>query len=113
MKLKYFSLIAEQSFKTGPGGERLFYYIGNFWPKPYIIPDPETEKRLFTKYLWIVRISISTLIVGQPFLLLVKSEIVKAPYWFVIYTVSVLFLIWLVIWIAFRKDLRTLKRATV
>jgi hypothetical protein len=68
MKIKYFSWMAEQSFKTSLDGERLFYYLGGFWSKPYIVPDQETEKRLYKKQFWVLRIFLSVIILGQPFL---------------------------------------------
>jgi hypothetical protein len=65
--VRYFAYIAEQSFKTGPGGERLFY-LGGPWSRPYIIPDAETEHRLFRRHLWALRIMLGALILAMPVL---------------------------------------------
>ncbi len=111
MKIKYFSYIAEQSFKTSPTGERLFFH-GGFWSRPYIIPNEETERRLFKKQLWMLRILLGTLILGQPFLLIAIPNIMLAPLWYVIYLVAVMLLFWSVNWLVFRTDLSTLKRTS-
>ncbi len=113
MKIKYFSYIAERSFKTSPSGERLFYYLGGlggFWLKPYIIPDQVTEKRLFKKHLWMLRIFIGTMILGQPFLFIAIPNIVETPMGFIFYFVAIMLLYWLVNWVIFRKDLSQLSR---
>ena len=111
MKLRYFSYIAEQSFKTSPSGERLFYYFGGVWSRPYIIPNEETEKRLFKKQLWVLRLSLGALILGQPFLLMAVPNIIAVPLWYILYLVSVGLLSWLANWLAFRSELPLLKRA--
>ncbi len=110
MKIKYFSYIAEQSFKTSPSGERLFYYLGGFWSKPYIIPDSEIEGRLFKKQLWMLRIFLGALILGQPFLFIAMPDIVKKPLGFILYLIAIMFLYWFTNWLVFRKDLSILKR---
>jgi hypothetical protein len=61
--MRYFAYIAEQSFRTGPNGERLFYTSGP-WSRPYIIPDAETEQKLFRRQLWSMRILLGALILG-------------------------------------------------
>src|SRR5215213_10011888 len=112
MKIKYFSYIAEQSFKTLPNGERLFYFLRGFWSKPYVIPDDETEKRLFKKHLWFVRIFFGTFILSQPVLFFVLPDIaamVIRPVGFVLYFALMMFLAWFVNWLIFRKDIQSLK----
>jgi hypothetical protein len=111
MKIKYFSWMAEQSFKASPSGERLFVHGGGFWSKPYIIPNEETEKRLFNKQLWMLRILIGGLILGQPFLFIAVPNIIKVPFWLVFYLLAALSLAWLVNWLVFRNELHKLKRA--
>jgi hypothetical protein len=39
--MRYFAYIAEQSFKTAPSGERLFFPYGP-WSRPYVLPDADT-----------------------------------------------------------------------
>lgn len=67
--MRYFGDIAEQAFKTAPDGRRLFYR-GGPWSRPYIIGDAETEQRLFKKHLWMMRMLLGGMIIGQPFLFL-------------------------------------------
>ena len=111
MKIKYFSYIAEQSFKTSPSGERLFYYLGGFWSKPYIIPDQEIEKRLFKKQLWMLRIFLGAMILGQPFLFIAMPDIVETPLGYILYFIIMMLLYWFVNWLVFRKDFSILNRA--
>ena len=111
MKIKYFAYIAEQSFKTSPNGERLFYFLGGVWSKPYIIPDAEMERQLFKKQLWLLRIFLGTLILGQPFLFIAMPDVVKTPLGFILYFLVIMLLYWFVNWHVFRKDLLALKRA--
>ncbi len=112
MKLRYFSYITERAFQTSPGGERLFLYAGQFWAKPYVIPDEETEKRLFKKQLWMWRILFGALILCELFLLKAMPSIMYVPLWFVITLVAVLALFYLVNWLIFRKELQVLKRSS-
>lgn len=111
MKIKYFSYIAEQSFKTSPSGERLFYSSGGIWSKPYIIPDQEIEKRLFKKHLWMLRILLGALILGQPFLFIAVPNIIETPLVFTLYLVGIALLYCFVNWLVLRKDLSMLSRA--
>ncbi len=110
MKIKYFSYIAEQSFKTSPNGERLFY--SGFSLTPYVIPNQDTEKRLFRKQLWFLRIGLGGLILSQPFLFLNIPAIINAPLWFLSYLVVIMLLFGLANWLIFRNELPNLKRAT-
>ena len=48
MKFSFFSYIAKDAFISLPTGERVFRF-GTFWTKPYIVPDSETENKLFKK----------------------------------------------------------------
>jgi hypothetical protein len=114
MKLKFFSYSVEQCFKTSPSGERLFFHAGVFRPRQYIIPDEETEKRLFKKLLWLSRIFWSALILVQPFLFIAIPNFPKIPpLWFVLYVVATMVLYLFVNWLVFRKELLTLKRTNM
>ena len=66
MHMRYFHYIAEQAFKTTPDGRR-FFYRGGPWSRPYLVPDPETEQRLFTKQLWMMRVLLGGMISGSRF----------------------------------------------
>lgn len=110
MKIKPFAYTAEQSFKTSPNGERLFYFLGGVWSKPYIIPDAEIERQLFKKQLWLLRIFFGTLILGQPLLFIAIPDIIKTPLGVILYFLAIMLLYCFVNWRVFRKDLVTLKR---
>lgn len=108
--MRYFTYIAEQSFKTSETGERLFY-LGGPWKRPYIIPDAETEDRLYWKQVWMLRFTLGSMIVGQPFLFLLYPQIMSEPYWFVVYLVAVMAITWVISRIVFARDLSRLERA--
>lgn len=108
--MRYFTYIAEQSFKTSETGERLFY-LGGPWKRPYIIPDAETEDRLYWKQVWMLRFTLGSMIVGQPFLFLLYPQIMSEPYWFVVYLVAVMAITWVISRIIFARDLSRLERA--
>ncbi len=115
MQIKYFSYIAEQSFKTLPDGRKLFFFFTGLWSKPYVIPDHETEKRLFNKHLWFVRLFFGSFIISQPLLFITFPNIATAaikPIGFLLYFAVMLFLARFVIWLIFRKDIQVLKPAT-
>lgn len=111
MKIRYFSYIAEQAFVTGPSGERLFYCgLDGFWSRPYVIPDEATEKRLYQKHLWLWRLTLGPLLLGQPFLLQAVRSIghtlvvlcLFVGAWYLAFAVAN--------WLVFRRDLAKLKR---
>ncbi|MGA2248701.1 MAG: hypothetical protein ABSH48_27415 [Verrucomicrobiota bacterium] len=104
--MRYFTYIAEQSFKSDDEGRRLFY-IGSPFSQPYLIPDASTETRLFRKMTWNHRIFLSVLIIGQPFLF---RYYFQRPWLFFVFLVSVMVLQWVVLRIVFHSDLRVLQR---
>jgi hypothetical protein len=108
--MRYFTYIAEQSFKTSVSGERLFYR-GGPWSRPYVVPDVATEQRLYRKQVWMLRALLGGLIVGQPFLFMFRPEVLYEPYWFLVYFVAVIGFFWLVGRFVFSRDLRSLQRA--
>jgi hypothetical protein len=110
--MRYFTYIAEQSFKTSPTGERLFYR-GGPWSRPFIIPDADTEQRLYKKQVWILRVLLGGLLLIQPFLFVFVPELLRQPYWFLVYLVIVTALFWGVGRIVFGRDLKSLQRAPV
>jgi hypothetical protein len=82
--VRYFTSIAEQLFKTGPNGERLFFHSG-LWPRTYIIPDANTERRILRKKIWTLCISdclVLGLILVLPFLFAWFPEIKRSPLYF-------------------------------
>jgi hypothetical protein len=50
----------KRMFKTAPNGERLFYLRG----ESYIVPDSATERHLYWKALWLLRIFVANLLFG-------------------------------------------------
>ncbi|MCB1225237.1 MAG: hypothetical protein KDK99_05445 [Verrucomicrobiales bacterium] len=108
--MRYFTYLAEQAFKTSATGERLFYR-GGPWSRPFIIPDADTEQRLFKKQTWIFRILLGGLIVGQPFLFILRPEVVHQPYGFLVYFFVVMLVYWFIGRVVLATDLRGLQRA--
>ncbi len=108
--MRYFTYIAEQAFKTSASGERLFYR-GGPWSRPYIIPDVATEQRLYRKHVWMLRVLLGGLIIGQPFLFILRPHVLREPYWFVIYFIGVMVVFWVVGRVVFARDLSGLQQA--
>lgn len=107
--MKYFTYLAEQSFKTDAEGQRVFY-SGGPWSRPYIIPDEETERRLFRKHLWFMRIVMGGLILIMPFLLVTFPIINKDPIIFLIYIVGITVASRIISYLVFRSELSKLSR---
>jgi hypothetical protein len=108
--MRYFTYIAEQSFKTGPNGERLFYHSGP-WSRPYLIPDAETERAIYRKQVWMLRIALGGLIVTQPFLFIRHPEVIGSSLNFIAYMAAITFGFWIVGRIVLAPELRRLERA--
>jgi len=106
--MRYFTYIAEQSFKSDNEGHRLFY-IGSPLSRPYLIPDEPTESRLFRKMTWYYRIFLSALILGQSFLI---RYFIFRPWLFLAFLAFVMALQWFVLRVIFHYDLRLLQRRT-
>lgn len=109
--MRYFTYMAEQAFKTSAKGERLFYR-GGPCSRPFIIPDADTEQRLYGKQVWMLRFLLGALIVGQPILFMLHPEVPSEPFWFLAYFVFVMALFWIVGRIVFARDLRSMERAS-
>lgn len=108
--MRYFTYLAEQAFKTSPTGERLFYRSG-FWSRPYIIPDAAMEQKLYKKTVWTLRVSLGGLIIGQPLLFVLCPNVLREPYWFLVYFVVFMAVYCVVCKAIFAHDLRGLQRA--
>jgi len=108
--MRYFTYIAEQAFKTSASGERLFCR-GGPWSRPYIVPDVVTEQRLYRKQVWMLRVLLGGLVLGQPLLFVLRPEVLHEPYLFLIYFVVVMAVFWFVGRVVFARDLRELQRA--
>lgn len=106
--MRYFAYMADQSFKTAPGGERLFYF-GGPWSRPYIIPDSATEHRLYRKVLWSLRIMLGGLIVAVPFFS--RASLFENSLYFFAYLAIVTAVFWLGRKLVLMADLRRLERA--
>lgn len=107
--MRYFTYIAEQAFKTSPKGERLFYQ-GGPWSRPYIIPDQATEQRLYKKQVWLMRIFLGGLILGQPFLFVYLPDLIKQPLTFLIYFFGLMALYHFVTRAVFAEELDCLQQ---
>lgn len=107
--MRYFTSLADQSFKTAPSGERLFYPDGP-WTRPYIMPDATTEQRLYRKMVWMYRILLGGTILGLPILFWMVPHILDRPLYFVGCIVAMSALYWLVGRVLFAPDLAGLHR---
>ena len=74
----YFDYIATQSFKSAPNGKRLFYR-GGTRSRPYLVPDQATVQRLYIRQMWLLRLLLGALILGQPFLFLLVPGVIREP----------------------------------
>lgn len=108
--MRYFTYMAEQSFKTAPSGERMYFSSGP-WSRPYVLPDGETEGRIYRKLVWMFRIMIGGLILGQPFAFLFFPALVRNPIYFAAYLVGLTVAFWLTRRLLLAWDLRGLSRA--
>ena len=105
--MRYFAYIAEQSFKTAASGERLFFPYDP-WSRPYVLPDADTERRIYWKLVWQLRIMLGRLD-GMPILLLWRAAD-SAPY-FLVEIVAAAAIFVLVSKVLLASDLRGLGRA--
>lgn len=106
----YFDYIAKQSFRSAPSGKRLFYRGGS-WSRPYLVPDQATEQRLYIRQLWLLRLLLGVLILGQPFLFLLVPGVIREPLWFLGYLIAVMVVSGVAGHLLFRGPLRGLRRA--
>lgn len=107
--MRYFGYIAEQAFKTAPDGRRLFYR-GVPWARPYVVPDADTEQRLFKKQVWMLRVVLGAIIIGQPFLFMFVPDVTIKTLWFLGYLAVVLIGFAIIGNIVFRDELVKLSR---
>lgn len=105
--MRYFTYIAEQSFKTDAEGRHLFY-LGSPFSRPYVVDDPSTASRLFRKLTWHYRVFLSALIIGEAFLF---PHIIRHPWVFFVFLGGVVALQWIVLRLVFFSELRALSRA--
>jgi hypothetical protein len=107
--MRYFTYIAEQSFKTAPSGERVFFGSGP-WSRPYVLPDAATEQRIYRKLVWMLRIMLGGLILSQPILFVWFPGIVNKPMVFATYLVGLTVAFALARHVLLASDLRGLDR---
>jgi hypothetical protein len=107
--VRYFAYIAEQSFKAGPGGERLFYF-GGPWSRPYIIPDAQTEHRLFRRHLWSLRVMLGALILAMLVLFAAVPVFSASSLHFFVFFAGAMALYWIGIRLVLMPELRRLER---
>jgi hypothetical protein len=104
--MRCFTYLAEQSFKTDAEGQRLFC-LGGPLSRPFLVPDPATESRMFRKLSWFHRVFFTT---GFVVLLLLLPRFLDRPTRFIVYLGAETALHWLVLKILFSADLRKLSR---
>jgi hypothetical protein len=103
----YFTLVADQAFKTSPTGERLFY-VGGRRSRPYIIPDAATEQRLRRKHRAIFWTAHGSPYAGELLLAVLRPGQLRRLYWSLIYPIVVVGIWYVVTRVAFAGDLREL-----
>jgi hypothetical protein len=107
--MRYFTYIAEQSFKTGPNGERLFLLSGP-WSRPYVVPDAETERAIYRKQVWTFRILLGGLIVALPFAFVWFPQWIAGPINFIAFVAAITLGFWLVSYLVLTPELRRCER---
>ena len=108
--MRYFTYIADKSFKTAPNGERVFYQ-GGPWTRPYVIPNAATEQRLYWKQVWTLRIMLGGIIIGMPAVILLAPSALNNSIHSLIFIAAAAALSWTVTRLVFARDLRTLRRS--
>ncbi len=108
--MRYFTYMADKSFKTAPNGERVFYQ-GGPWSRPYVIPDAATEQRLYWKQVWLLRIMLGGIIFGMPAVILLAPSVLNNSIHSLIFIAAAAALSWTVSRLVFVRDLRALRRA--
>jgi hypothetical protein len=104
----YFTYIADQAFKEGEHGETLFF-LGGPWSRPLVIGD-DRKDATYRRHLWMQRLFLGTLIIGQPFLFMAIPEITSAILGFLTYVVSISLLYWVAKRFVFRRELQQCPR---
>jgi hypothetical protein len=107
--MRYFSYIAEQSFKTTEDGKRLFYR-GGPWSKPYVIPDAETEAALLRRQTIFLRCSLGPIIFGQPIVFGIWPKLMYQPAIFLGYLSVTMALVGFANWLTHRHSISGLQR---
>lgn len=105
----YFTSIADQAFKVGAGGETLFY-LGGPLSRPLVIADDEQRVLTYTKHLWMQRVLLTILILGQPFLFMAFPTVTGKVLGFVAYGAAVMLVHWGIQRIVFRHELSKCRR---
>ncbi len=96
----------KRMFKTAPNGERLFHLRG----ESYIVPDSATERHLYRKALWLLRIFVAILLFGSVCLNYPAEDSLLVFLGFAVWALGLLGL-WLARRLLFASDLRDLRRA--
>jgi hypothetical protein len=109
-KMGYFISIADQSFKVGPEGEHLFY-LGGPWSRPIVLESEEQRELIYSKHLWMQRIFLTLLILGQPFLFSAFPEIKGKLLGFLGYFVIIMIINWIAQRVIFRRELNHCRRS--
>lgn len=107
--VRFFSYFADQAFRTGEQGERLFC-LG--WPlsKPIIIENEGQYKKTYAKYLWMQRVFLTFVVLGQPFLFSTVPEIMGSLFGFIAYLAMIVSVDWVAHRIVFRFEIREFQR---
>ncbi len=107
--MRYFTYIAEQSFKTDEEGRRVFY-LGSPTSRPFVITDAATESRMFRKLTWFYRVFLTAEIAGLVFVI---QRIIHQPLRFFVFLGAIMGIQWFALRIIFFRDLRKMHRVGV
>lgn len=111
MKPGIVTMLAALAFKTAPTGQRVFYCgFDSFRSRPYLLPDSETERRLFQKQVWLTRWCFGPLMLIQWVLLAILLRVAGGFEKFFLYSLILLLIAGTVNWLVFRRDLAPLNR---
>ena len=108
--MRYFKLFADAAFSNGPNGERLFYLYGP-WSRPYVIPDAETEHRLYQNILWYYRVSIPVTILIVILFQQITPSIFSSGYLIVFAILIISAISWSFLKLLFSSHVRNLNRS--
>lgn len=107
--MRYFTNIAERAFMTSADGQRLFNLNGP-WSRPFIIPDADTEKRLYKKQVWLPWVLIGSVILVSWLLVFFFPKAILHPYWSLAFLGVTIAVFKAVNWIVLAPDLKGLQR---
>ena len=111
MKKTFFSDYTEQLFQISDRGDQVFFPLGIYIPRPFVVPDQATKDRLSRKYVWLLYIVV-VFILGISVLPLIKviRDILITPWGFALFFFGSMAFMSYANWLLIRTELQNLKR---